>query len=589
MIDITIAIPISPYHIDLLPQALASVRAQTIPCETVVFYDETKRGAGHARNEALKLVKTDLVVFLDADDLLKPTFAERALDLYQRTGRYVYTDWDDETGKHFSAPDCAWANRSHHLVTTLLPTIWAKAIGGFDEDLPAGEDSEFYVHLVTSGYCGIHLAETLVTYTHFGQRSQTWFRSEQFARVRYEIETRYGGKTMGCCDDAPLSPVAPMGERVLVMPTWGFGTRNVIGQATGTHYGRLDASTEPVLMDRRDIAMRPDLYHVIEAPVSGAEPIASNGNSFKALVQQLVSRWDTPPAPAPYIPAPADVVPSAPDVAKVVHLAGSRGWKTGQPTADPVFVFPDKDYDSYTDVRRLVELSGFKTLSIGDGKAVDEYTPLIYLSPEQPYGFRWYPKRSIWWSLEYGGEYEPDLTNWEGEVWASDPAWAAAHNAKMVVMGSHPGLSGGDVKRIVYDDGFRNVTMLCYMTARRQALKDELSDLNWPQMPYPGYGKERFEQLSMARLMLHAHQREDTPAIAPQRFALCAAYHLPLIHEAVSDEGAYAGAARFEPYDALASATREELNDPSNERGEALYNWLCEELTFRKSVEAALR
>jgi hypothetical protein len=136
--------------------------------------------------------------------------------------------------------------------------------------------------------------------------------------------------------------------------------------------------------------------------------------------------------------------------------------------------------------------------------------------------------------------------------------------------------------------------MLGYMTPRRQALKDELSDLNWPQMPYPGYGKERFEQLSMARLMLHAHQRDDTFAIAPQRFALCAAYRLPLIHEAVPDEGAYIGAARFESYRALASATREELagirHDPLLvEQSEALHQWLCHDLTFERSIRMALK
>lgn len=581
MPDVTVVIPVSPYHIDLLPAALASVRAQTIPCETVVFYDEDKRGAGHARNEALQQVKTDLVVFLDADDLLKPTFAERTLDLYQQTGRYIYTDWEDETGRRYSAPDCAWVNLSYHLITTLLPTDWVCTIGGFDESLPAGEDSDFYTHLVTVGYCGMHLAETLVTYTHGGRRSAGLLKS-----TVEQIRARYRGKTMGCCDDAPLSPPAPMGERVLVMPTWGLGTRTVIGQATGTHYGRLDASTEPVLMDRRDIAMRPDLYRVIEQP----EPVAasSNGGGFKALVHQLVGKWETPamlPAPVPYVPTPAAVVPSAPDVARVLRLTGHIPKKT----ADPVFVFPDKDYPSYTDVRRLVELSGFTVVKQSDPAGFIDGQPIIYLSPEQPPKELFTPyKSTIWWSLEYGGEYEPDLSDWKGEVWASDPTWAAAHDAKFVVMGSHPDLKTPDIPGGYPND--YDVTMLAYMTPRRQTLKDKLSDLRWPGEIYPGhFTYQRHAQLRSAALMLHAHQREDTSAIAPQRFALCAAYHLPLIHEAVSDEGAYVGAARFEPYENLAAATREELADPSNDRGEALYNWLCEELTFRKSVEGALK
>lgn len=585
---ITVAIPVSHYHIDALPTALASVRAQTLPCDVAIYYDEHGKGAGYARNRLLEQIRTPLVIFLDADDLLKPTFAERTYALYQQTGRYVYTDWDDDTGKRYSAPDCAWSNGSYHLITTLLPSEWVRAVGGFDEQLPAGEDSDFYTHLVTEGYCGVHLPETLVTYTHLGKRSQTWFKSEQFARVKHQIEERYRGKRMGCCDGQPLSPIAPEGERVLIMPTWGLGTRTVIGQATGTHYGRLDASTPPVLMDRRDAALRPDLYRVIEPPKAAAPDKAndSEAHSFKALAGRLRDQWDAPivpEKPAPFVAAPADPVEVRPDVERVLRLTGAPAVHVKR---DPVFVFPEKDYPSYTDARRLVELSGFESVAFSQAEAkfADTY---IYLSPEQPPQNLW-GSRHIWWSLEYGGEYEPDLSRWRGEIWASDPAWAAAHNAKMVVMGSHENLAEwnrgfGMTKK--YD-----ATMLAYMTPRRQALKDELFDLNMPEIIYPGYGLDRAEQLVNSRLMLHAHQELDRYAIAPQRFALCAAYRLPLIHESVALEGDYAGAAIFAPYDLLAQTTRAALNERDLQvRGDALHDWLTKDLTFRKSVEEALR
>jgi hypothetical protein len=203
----------------------------------------------------------------------------------------------------------------------------------------------------------------------------------------------------------------------------------------------------------------------------------------------------------------------------------------------------------------------------------------------------------IWWTLEYGGEYEPDLNNWQGQIWACDPTWAQAHGAKLVVMGSHPDLpyakppTPEQISAAGFIPKLYDYVMLAYMTPRRDALKKQLADLSTPEEIYPGYDHARHIQLTRARLMLHAHQRDDTPAIAPQRFALCAAYSLPLIHEDVPDAGAYDEYADFIHYEKLAQATRLHLaRAVDNEAmGEKLHDWLCVENTFRKSVEAALR
>jgi hypothetical protein len=258
-------------------------------------------------------------------------------------------------------------------------------------------------------------------------------------------------------------------------------------------------------------------------------------------------------------------------------------------TTDPVFVFPDKDYPSYTDVRRLVALSGFEAISLADAAVtLDHADTLIYLSPEQPYDIGANADRQIWWTLEYGGEYAPDLTDWRGEVWACDPTWAQVHGAKLVVMGSHPELA--DTYRSAVEKPY-DFLMLAYMTERRQRLIRQLADLKSPAEAYPGYMMGRTEQLIQSKLMLHAHQRDDTPAIAPQRFALCAAYKLPLIHEAVPDTGEYDIYAHFAEYSGLEKMTRWMLynNRELPKVGEFLYQQLCVEQPFRKSVEDALK
>lgn len=257
----------------------------------------------------------------------------------------------------------------------------------------------------------------------------------------------------------------------------------------------------------------------------------------------------------------------------------------------PIFCTSKKQYSSYTDVLTLVSLSGFQTITLEQARFSDPSQVYIILSPQQPPDLTGARCKFIWWTLEYGGEYEPDLSGWRGEVWASDPAWATAHDAKFVLMGSHPALMSkeyGHQAHWEYD-----YLMLAYLTPRREAVLRQLSDFRTPDDPYPGYGVERHHQLCGSHLMLHVHQRDDTHAIAPQRIALAAAYKLPLICERVPDAGVYEQYIPFVEYENLNAEVRSQVGmydaGMVQERGERLHRWLCEEHTFRMSVEEALK
>jgi hypothetical protein len=656
---ITVAVPVSTYHLHHLPRALASVRAQTIPVEVLVYYDEHQRGAGYARNRLIDQCMTDLIVFLDADDELMPEFASKTLAHHQRTHKYVFTDYLQGDGTRWVVPECAYAEHHRmHLITTLLPTAWARAVQGFSETMDADEDSEFYIHLSSTGHCGTPLHEPLVIYHIDGQRSGSEeVRMARQPEFHTKISQTYRGNWMGCCGDPPPASQAVIGERVLVRPAWGYGTRSVVGHISGVRYPHVDA-WNTLEIDRRDLEARPDLWQVVEQPKP--EPVVED--TFDDLANFARNGLHLPQKAKPFQAPPAPVAQVKPDVERVLRLAhkvtedgrsfdvqstsagivvsnisrdemlraedsapttlealqdrlsyppvksNDGGWTmdagaeyyvpTVKRTADPVFVFPAKDYPSYTDVHRLIELSGFQSQKQGELDFEAWENPdqaVIFLAPEQPTSFVnqgalkdiGSRARLIWWNLEYGGEYEPDLTHWRGEVWACDPTWAQAHNAKLVVMGSHPELA--DTYRSAVEKPY-DFLMLAYMTERRQRLMRQLADLKSPAEPYPGYMMERTEQLIQSKLMLHAHQRDDTPAIAPQRFALCAAYKLPLIHEAVPDAGEYDGYAVFEEYTKLAETTRFDLDEPDilREAGVELHNWLCIENTFRISVERAL-
>jgi hypothetical protein len=89
--------------------------------------------------------------------------------------------------------------------------------------------------------------------------------------------------------------------------------------------------------------------------------------------------------------------------------------------------------------------------------------------------------------------------------------------------------------------------------------------------------------------MLHVHQHDGISTIAPQRFALAAAYRIPLISETACEPGPVKDAVVWANYDALPEVVTERVRYRSlADYGEALYQVLCVERTFKSEVEKAL-
>ena len=240
MPDATIIVTIGPYHKHLANRAIESARAQTWPTTVVTAYDEKGLGPGRARNMALRMVNTNFVVFLDADDLVEPTFVAKCLRVWQ-PDHYVYTDWR-EGDKVVTAPDCPWHQQEWHVITTLLPTLAARRTR-FDEDLPGAEDRDFYLNLTRNGTCGIHLPEPLFTYGADGKRGTDFHASRERDAVLIEINERYTDMAKKCCggDKAGVAAVAVEGKQdgdIEVMAMWG-GNRDILGPMTARRYPRV--------------------------------------------------------------------------------------------------------------------------------------------------------------------------------------------------------------------------------------------------------------------------------------------------------------------------------------------------------------
>jgi hypothetical protein len=628
MADVTFCIPIAPRHAQVAQRAINSVLAQTIACDIRTLTDHTKQGPGVLRNHMLAGINTPFVIFLDADDYVDMTFAEETLAEYHRIGgnKYIFVDWIDSDGIIHETPCLNGANGNvisvpdkrpycggtWHPITTLIPTEFARAVGGFDETMEGAEDTDFYLKLCTTFRCGHRLARPLFHYTSGGGRAIDFRGSYVYDDTMQKMTIKYGGK-MGCCGDD--TPVPPIGEKqpgdVLAMAMWS-GRRHQASYITNRVYPRCGYG-ETCWIDPRELQHRKgkNLWRLIEQPkpVDMREAV----NNIQKLAG--VAMRDIKPKGAPITPdvpePPTPEVNIAPNIRRILEMTskpdpihdavieaitnpigGYIEMPAVRTTRDPIFVFPDKDYPSYYDIKRLVELSGYKS-STFMMNTFDFTSRYIVISPEPIPEWLFKHPNVIAWQLEYAGDYTRNYDGFEGEVWASDKKWADEHNAKYVLMGSHPALSGDTL--IPYHDRvyFSDITMLAYLTPRRQKILDKLNNYHWP-VAYPGHGTaERHDVLSTTRLMLHVHQHDNAPYIAPQRFAIAAAYQLPMVSELVGEHVADAmdgwEHVMWTNYDNIVDTVDAYLNGRLGDGwAYRLHEHLCVANTFRKCVEKAL-
>lgn len=344
MTDVTVVIPVAPYHEAVAAEAAASCFAQTVRPTVIAVYDRHRRGAGWARNEGVRRVQTPYVVFLDADDSIAPEFIETCLRYVPAKG-YVYTDWreDKADGDIIKmAPTNPFTNGTYHVITTLLKTVDVLKVGGFDPELPAAEDTDFYMKLRAAGICGVHVPQALFHYRRGGQRANTFVNGPAYASTMDLINKRYGGNPMGCCGpNIPVDMVPANDEQpgdVLVMATWS-GNHVELGRITGRRYPRT-GNGKTLYVSPADQQARPDLFRLVDTapldmpaqpsasddevlilnnPVDGVEGIAS-----ALFPQQPPAQPDVMTAEqlAATLPAPA-----TPDVAKVAELTAAQKRK----------------------------------------------------------------------------------------------------------------------------------------------------------------------------------------------------------------------------------------------------------------------
>lgn len=255
----------------------------------------------------------------------------------------------------------------------------------------------------------------------------------------------------------------------------------------------------------------------------------------------------------------------------------------------------DGYYDGYRDYFRLAELSGYPVIWLDE---IDPQSDNTYIL--SPLNGSWHngwesPKARIVlhdleWRLSEGGHTwdKNELTIPPGvaEVWASDKWYANIIGAKYVPLGSHSGLVEGNPPTADHFD----VTLQAYIWGRRNTLCDNLVKEGLTIAPSK-WNPDRDALLKNTTAFLHVHQWEGIATVAPLRFAIAAAYAMPLISEPVQDRDLFDGVVLFCDYDAMpayAKTLTRRWQAELRERGQALHNLLCVDNSFRSFVEAAL-
>lgn len=302
---VSVVIPVGPGHAAPLVDALDSLTAQTFgdweaivvndsgaplempghPWARIIDYGTGPEGAGLARNRGLFVARAPLVLWLDADDVLRPEALAALLAAYAAGGAsYVYcdtlvvraggriadaatVDWrslppygDDGHAPLSVAPAAEYdqdlalgsgyapGRPGLHSVTALCETEAVRDVGGFDEAMSGYEDWELYLKLAAAGHCGARVPQPLLVYRLATGRRREAARKDR-DKLMWALAKRYAPLAEGrmakrsCCGGnaaiqarAAQATDAAQGPAQVIVPAEATSVRvRYVGPLAGEH------------------------------------------------------------------------------------------------------------------------------------------------------------------------------------------------------------------------------------------------------------------------------------------------------------------------------------------------------------------
>jgi glycosyltransferase involved in cell wall biosynthesis len=229
---------------DASRQILADCR-KLDPRIRVIDHSEN-RGLPAARNTGAKEARTSYLLYMDSDDLLEPTAAEKWFWFLESWSQYSFVGG---YSVGFGAHEFLWTagfqnqeenldrNQINHIIMIRKEVVGA--VGGYDETMRQGlEDWDFWVRAANLGYWGDSIPEFLHWYRTRSSHTDRWegLYEKQLLEKRNEFRQKYpqlwkGGfpritkdvdiNIISLKEDAPcLNELQKEKRRLLIIAPW---------------------------------------------------------------------------------------------------------------------------------------------------------------------------------------------------------------------------------------------------------------------------------------------------------------------------------------------------------------------------------
>jgi len=182
-----------------------------IPSRTLkVFRNQTNLGSAVSRNRAILESSGELLLPLDSDDLLESSYLRETVPLIADTNvGGVFTDIRlfGDRDLVFS-PDTTlislMAGSTCPPNTFLFKRLLRDELGGYKEDMRFGEDREFWIRALSSGWQFKHLPKALYRYRKHAGGKSNLYRSARFLnqfRQNRSLYLEHLDEVLACRED----------------------------------------------------------------------------------------------------------------------------------------------------------------------------------------------------------------------------------------------------------------------------------------------------------------------------------------------------------------------------------------------------
>lgn len=189
---VSVIIPSLGNRPEMLAEAIASIKAQTIPAHEIIvvdYKDDTYGNQARRINEGIRKSTGDAYVFMGDDDQLMPNFIEVMTKHMESP-----MNWDIVTSffETFGEENGVHGPNAFPLCSTLVRRSMYDQTQGFDERIPIGIDADFYFQCFELGAKWTIIPDVLFrSRVHKNQYSRTGDWSDYKALIHEKYKGKY--------------------------------------------------------------------------------------------------------------------------------------------------------------------------------------------------------------------------------------------------------------------------------------------------------------------------------------------------------------------------------------------------------------